>query len=152
MALNPNASFTRLRPGWRDPPETRRPPAANEEDGRVPFHAGGGASASSDPVILDTCLQLRSERDAGRYQAGLDVSPEGDQQLASDCDDGDPPRASLQSTNACSEPGGEFAAGLIAQPQPGELDQSRALGLPARLMPRSRSMVPLLCGVGTMPT
>jgi hypothetical protein len=46
-----NASYTRRRPGGRDPPETRQLMAANEEDGRVPRVAVGGCSVDDNLYI-----------------------------------------------------------------------------------------------------
>src|SRR5271166_5759596 len=113
-------------PVRRDPPETRWLLATNDEDGRAPRIAVDGNAARGNPVGLGGGAGRRPDLDAVRHHAGLDVAPERDQQLSRHRHDGDPPRASLQRADALAEPGGERTVRLVAQPQPGELDERRA--------------------------
>ena len=55
-------------------------------------------------------------------EAGLEVAPERDRQLARHGDDGDAPHASLLVADALAEPLGERAVGLMPPPQPRQLD------------------------------
>src|SRR5207245_11257312 len=56
------------------------------------------------------------------HHAGLEITPECHHELARDGDDGDAPRPALEVAHPLMEPAGQFAAGLVAKPQPGELD------------------------------
>src|SRR5271166_4184992 len=113
-------------PVRRDPPETRWLLATNDEDGRAPRIAADGNAARGNAVGLRGGACRRPDLDAVGHHAGLDVAPERDQQLSRHRHDGDPPRASLQRADALAEPCRERAVGLVAQPQPGELDERRA--------------------------
>src|SRR4029453_14883464 len=55
----------------------------------------------------------------------FDITPERDEQLACQGHNGDPPRASSQGADAFAEPFCQLASGLIAKPEPCELDHGR---------------------------
>ena len=99
--------------------------ATKEEDGR-----GSPYRRERCDRLRQFCQLILSRGDGGgpdldalRYDAGFDIAPQGDQQLPSHGDDGDPPRATLQCADTLAEPAGQRASRLVAQPQPGELDQ-----------------------------
>jgi len=112
-------------PARRDPPETRRHLATKEEDGRIP-------PLPSAVIPPTTILFLRHghrpcpDLDPLGKHPGLHVAPERDQKPPCHCHDSDPTRAALQCTDTLAEPCGERAARLVAQPQPGKLDQAGA--------------------------
>ena len=54
------------------------------------------------------------------------VTPQRDHQLARHCHDGDAADAALEVADPLAEPAAQLAFGLMAQPQPGELDRERA--------------------------
>ena len=56
---------------------------------------------------------------------GFDVAPEGDEQLAGHGHNGDPPCAPGQRADELAEPLRQLAAGLVAKPEPCELDHGR---------------------------
>src|SRR5262249_28820541 len=60
----------------------------------------------------------------GKYPR-FDITPESDEQLACHGHNGDPPRASSQGADALAEPFCELASGLVAKPEPCELDHGR---------------------------
>src|SRR4051794_39946449 len=62
----------------------------------------------------------------GRHEAGLYVSPDRDQQLTSEGDDGDTLDAPGGGADAVAIPARQRALGLMTQPQPGELDERLA--------------------------
>src|ERR671929_1429487 len=59
---------------------------------------------------------------AGGDEAGLDVAPQGDQQLPRQGHDRDPPHPALRGPDPGREPLAQGALRLEAHPQPGELD------------------------------
>jgi len=60
------------------------------------------------------------------YDAGADVLPESNEQLARQCDDHRLFETAAVAGNALLEPESERRVGLVAQPQPGELDHRRS--------------------------
>src|SRR5215831_9579648 len=68
---------------------------------------------------------LGPDFDTGGNYPGFDVTPERDEQLACQGRNGDPWRAPSQSTDALAEPFCQLAAGLVAKPEPCELDHGR---------------------------
>jgi hypothetical protein len=62
---------------------------------------------------------------SGSDYPGFDEAPERDEQLACQGHNGDPSRAPSQSTDALAEPFCQLAAGLVAKPEPCELDHGR---------------------------
>src|SRR6266446_3169731 len=127
-ARNPNPSCTRevLAQGRWDPSETAA-------------WLGHRMSTVTHPSrrwrlwlsLIGPCRR-RSARDAGaqpgagRHEAGLEIAPQRDGELAGERDDGDLGDASLAVADALLEPAGERAVRLEAQPEPGELDQDGA--------------------------
>src|SRR3979409_1083655 len=101
-------------PARRDPPETRRPMcnASKEENSRA-------------PRIADVPATTLVGRPCGNH-SGFDVAPEGDEQLAGHGHNGDPSRAPRQLADALAEPHCQLAAGLVAKPEPCELDHGRS--------------------------
>src|SRR5208282_3154561 len=61
-----------------------------------------------------------------RYHAGLQVAPQGHQQLARQGHDGDAPDAALDGADPLAEPDAQGAVGLVAQPQPGKFHHGGA--------------------------
>jgi hypothetical protein len=106
----------------RDPPETRWLLTTNEEDGRAPRIAACGYVACGNPFNLRRGF-FCSDLDALRHHAGLDIAPKRDQQLSCHRHNGDPPGAPLQCADTFAEPYRERAVGLVAQPQPGKLNE-----------------------------
>src|SRR5258707_7235284 len=66
--------------------------------------------------------QARTQHGAGGHHAGLEISPQGDHQLARHCHDGDASYAPLDVARPLAEPKGQIAVGLMLDPQPGEFD------------------------------
>src|SRR3546814_9568252 len=84
------------------------------------------ALPSSPPVgVPPASIRLRFHGYALRHGAGLDVAPECDEELARHGDDRDPAGTPSQGTDAIPEPPGKRALWLVAQPEPGELDEGR---------------------------
>src|SRR6516164_5196950 len=70
---------------------------------------------------------LRGPQDgAGRHEAGLEVAPESDHEFAGQGGDGDFADATLGVADPVAIPAGERTLGLIAHPEPGELEGSVA--------------------------
>src|SRR6202023_4004160 len=67
---------------------------------------------------------LSVQNSARRHHAGLQIAPQGDQQLAGHRDDGDAPDATLAGPDTLSEPDTQRAVGLMTKPQPGQLDHT----------------------------
>src|SRR5450631_3364903 len=111
-------------PARRDPPETRRPYASKEENGRVPRTAVGDV-ADDNSWSSTLRLGFHPDVDTNGNHSGFDVAPERDEQLASHGHNGDLPRASGQRADAIAEPLCQLAAGLVAKPEPRELDHGR---------------------------
>ena len=109
-----------------DPPETRQHEAANEENGRIPRIAADGYAAGRDSVLLTPRHRSCPDLDARRQQSGFRVAPQCDQQLTRHRDDGDAPCATLQGCRRAHGTKLQGASRLIAQPQPGELDEGCA--------------------------
>src|SRR5215475_4389663 len=72
----------------------------------------------------DAADHLTFEPSCGKYPR-FDITPERDEQLACHGHNGDPPRASSQGADALAEPFCELASGLVAKPEPCELDHGR---------------------------
>src|SRR5438132_3646362 len=73
-------------------------------------------------VIARGRLQARTQHGAGGHHAGLEITPQRNHELARERHDGDPARPTLEVAHPLMEPAGQFAAGLVSDPQPGELD------------------------------
>src|SRR6476661_4132706 len=74
----------------------------------------------------DRAIRLGPHGSLGRHEAGLYVSPDRDQQLTSEGDDGDTLDAPGGGADAIAIPARQRALGLMTQPQPGELDERLA--------------------------
>jgi hypothetical protein len=61
-----------------------------------------------------------------RDQAGLEITPERNQELARHGQDGDAPDAALHGADPLAQLDAQGAVGLVAQPKPGELDHGFA--------------------------
>src|SRR3954465_4573280 len=83
---------------------------------RMPPTLSLTASSASDQLQLHPL----------RHGTTLDVSPERDQELSCQCDDHDLAQAATRAAQAIVEPARERAAGLVAQPHPGEFNERRA--------------------------
>ena len=80
------------------------------------------------------------------------LAPQRCQKFAGERHDGDAAHPPLAVADALTEPGTQGAAGLILRPQPSQFDHGRTTrGLPAFLMPWSRSTDPVDQGPGAMP-
>src|SRR5258708_36430731 len=66
--------------------------------------------------------EARVQHGAGRHQAGGEVSPQRDHQLACQGHDGDAADAALEVADPLTEPAGQLAAGLMPHPEPAKLD------------------------------
>src|SRR5712691_7529672 len=73
-------------------------------------------------VIARGRLQARTQHGAGGHHAGLEITPQRNHELARERHDGDPTRPALEVAHPLMEPAGQFAARLVSDPQPGELD------------------------------
>src|SRR5215831_18119789 len=82
------------------------------------------------------------EQRALRYQAGLEIAPKRHQELARQRHDRNAPDPPLQDAHPFAEPDAQGAVGLVAQPQPSELDHGFArlgvAGLADSLLARHR--------------
>src|SRR6476469_1150411 len=95
---------------------------------------GGGMRSRAHlghPRAARLCADDRAIRSGphcslGRHEAGLYVSPDRDQQLTSEGDDGDTLDAPGGGADAVAIPARQRALGLMTQPQPGELDERLA--------------------------
>jgi hypothetical protein len=87
-----------------------------------------------------------------RHQPAHQIAPQRHRQLAGERHDRNPPHPPLLGADPRLEPSTQRAVRLIAQPQPGELDQARAGALPALAMPWSRRVAPLAKGCPVSPT
>src|SRR5471030_393164 len=84
----------------------------------------------SGPHGVDVArLEYRTDGDL----AVLEVTPQGDRQTACERDDTDAPHPLAGTGKALVEPAAELAAGLQAQPAPGELDHQPSASFVARL-------------------
>src|SRR5213078_1387639 len=77
-------------------------------------------------MVLSPYTRSGLKERTGRHQAGLQIAPQSHQELACHGHDGDATRPALEVTDAFPEPDAQGAAGLIAQPRPGELDHHAA--------------------------
>ena len=119
----------------------------------------GKRSADPDPArvieprgVRRTCRPLRSGRLEGspfRQLTEGRVTPESTQQLAGQRHNRDPADAAALRSDPLTEPAAQNRAGLVAQPQPGKLNQGGAL--PDWAIPCSRSTLPLGHGLGANP-
>src|SRR3954447_25536243 len=95
---------------------------------------GGGMRSRAHlghPRAARLCADDRAIRSGphgslGRHEAGLYVSPDRDQQLTSESDDGDTLDTPGGSADAVAIPARQRALRLMTQPQPGELDERLA--------------------------
>src|SRR3954466_9039028 len=95
---------------------------------------GGGMRSRAHlghPRAARLCADDRAIRSGphyslGRHETGLHVSPDRDQQLTSEGDDGDTLDAPGGGADAVAIPARQRALGLMTQPQPGELDERLA--------------------------
>src|SRR5437773_2082709 len=80
------------------------------------------------PGAIPLCGYCRRCPDLGasRHHPCLCVAPERNQQLACHGYNGDPPCAPGQRADALAEPLCQLAAGLVAKPEPCELDHGRS--------------------------
>src|SRR5689334_1521169 len=62
------------------------------------------------------CSEARMHHSAGWHQAGFQIAPQRDHQLARQCHDGDLANAPLEVANALAEPAAQLAAGLMSYP------------------------------------
>src|SRR4051812_6781161 len=95
---------------------------------------GGGMRSRAHlghPRAARLCADDRAIRSGphyslGRHETGLHISPDRDQQLTSEGDDGDTLDAPGGGADAVAIPARQRALGLMTQPQPGELDECLA--------------------------
>ena len=88
--------------------------------------------------------QAGVQHGAGGHHAGFEISPQRHHQLACHRHDGDASYATLDVADPLVEPAGQFAVGLMFDPQPGEFDGEFAGAVVAGLaMPWSRWLSPL---------
>src|SRR5580704_18862584 len=88
----------------------RRPPGSGEADRASPMRSGSGGL----------------EGGSFGNDAGADVAPQRDQQLAGKRDDQRSPPAGVMAAGALRVPSAQGGARLMAPPQPGELDHGLA--------------------------
>src|SRR5258708_14204925 len=72
------------------------------------------------------CSEGRAHHRAGRHHTGREITPQRQHELARHRYDGDTSDASLDVAHPLAEPAAEFAVGLMAEPQPGDLDRHLA--------------------------
>src|SRR5258708_33105943 len=79
-------------------------------------------------MSLILCVDVSSGTQvlAHGHDAVLEEAPQRHHQLARQGDDGDAPDAALLIADACVEPAAQRTAGLMASPQPSQLDGCRA--------------------------
>src|ERR1700693_4620395 len=65
------------------------------------------------------------EQGAGGHHAGFEIAPQRHHELAGQRHDGDAPQAPLGVADPFMEPAAQFAAGVMPDPHPGELDSDR---------------------------
>src|SRR5688500_15283117 len=81
------------------------------------------------PVVTDgdpPVRSLRAEHGTLRDDAGLEIAPEGDQELPRQRHDADLARATRARPELLLVPLGERALGLVAEPRPRRVDRQRA--------------------------
>src|SRR5450631_3444176 len=119
--------------------------------GHHPSRADRGRCRDAD-AFVKSLRRRRLEHRPCRHKTGCEVAPKRHHQLARQGHDGDALDALAGLERALPVPLGELAARLMPQPQPGQLDRGAAArGLPALLIPWSRSMPPLCHGLGASP-
>src|SRR5918911_1986802 len=91
----------------------RSPPARIQRPGRAPVRGWRWDAL---------CLELGARRDDALRR----ISPERDQKLAGEGDDGNAADPAAPLANACAEPGAQLGAGLMAEPEPSEFNHSMA--------------------------
>src|SRR5262249_15343836 len=77
------------------------------------------------PVPFRGCYALGADFGTGGKNPRFHITPERDEQLACPGPKGDPPGASAQGATARWGPSCELASGLVAKPEPCELDHGR---------------------------
>ena len=77
-------------------------------------------------VIARGRLDALAAYGAGGDYASGDIAPQGDHQLAGERHDGNAPDTALEIADPRVEPAAQLALGLVAQPQPCELDRQCA--------------------------
>src|SRR5215472_7588842 len=77
-------------------------------------------------VIARGRLQARAHHGAGGNDAGGQITPQRHHQLARERHDSDPARSALEIAHPLVEPAGQFAPGLMLDPEPGKLDSDCA--------------------------
>src|SRR5262245_59948477 len=65
----------------------------------------------------------RAQHGAFGHHAGLEIAPQRHHQLAGERHDADAPDAPLEAAHPLMEPARQLAAGLMPDPEPGELDR-----------------------------
>jgi hypothetical protein len=98
--------------------------ASKEENGRAPRIAVGDVAGDN---FCSSTLRLgyRPDLSTCGNHPGFDVAPERDEQLACHGHNGDSPCAPSQRADALAKPHCQLAAGLVAKPEPCELDHGR---------------------------
>src|SRR5262249_61689993 len=89
---------------------------------RSHIHLGNGMFLSSAWRAILFTLELCALGD----DAGLEIAPERDQQLAGNCNDGDALNAALKFSHTVVEPGAQRTVKLVPHPEPSELNHGRA--------------------------
>ena len=77
-------------------------------------------------LLISPSVSLSFQLCASWDDAGLQIVPESDQELARHSNDRNPARATLEVADALPKPAAERAVRLIAQPSPGELNHHHA--------------------------
>src|SRR3954453_10627476 len=94
-----------------------------EPGGGIRSRAHLGHSRAARLCADDRAIRSGPHCRLGRHEAGLHVSPDRDQQLTSEGDDGDTLDAPGGGACAVAIPARERALGLMTQPQPSKLDE-----------------------------
>src|SRR6516225_9766245 len=122
---------------------------------RISAKSGRGHASTLDSGVcsVSPSVALSFQLCANWDDAGLQITPQSDQELARHSNDRNPTRATFEVTDPFPEPAAERALRLIAQPGPGELDHHRArLGITGLADAWSRSSNPLQNGLDARPT
>src|SRR6516225_3615805 len=114
---------------------------------------GHASTLDSGVCSVSPSVALSFQLCANWDDAGLQIAPQSDQELARHSNDRNPTRATFEVANPFPKPAAERALRLIAQPGPGELDHHRArLGITGLADAWSRSSNPLQNGLDARPT
>src|SRR6202165_1938400 len=113
---DPNRAF------WRLQAQGRRDPSVRRWSTQAGLRSHDGLGCGGELAGGAAGSPLRFEDGAVGHDAALDVAPQGDEQLAGECDDHGALEASGGDADAGMEPACEGSVGLAAEPEPGELD------------------------------